>query len=247
MPWRGRLTRCLLRVKANSNLAILNLFARARRRLRHRLRRRTGARPRGRRRAPSGVSPASARRARKCAPRWRSRHPLLQRRIRQPSWNSSTKSPAAGPARAGVAARQSGRRPEDASLHLHRPQDRQVRRCLRGGLPLYRRAAALPHLEMKGIDCHIGSQLLDPAPAAEAAAKVLGLVDRTGRRPASHCRTHRPRRRHGHPLPRRSRRRPPTTWAPMLACWPAARKSCCSSRAARWSATPACCSRGSST
>jgi diaminopimelate decarboxylase len=44
-------------------------------------------------------------------------------------------------------------------------------------LPLYRRAAGLPHLEVRGIDCHIGSQLLDPAPAAEAAAKILGLVD----------------------------------------------------------------------
>jgi diaminopimelate decarboxylase len=44
-------------------------------------------------------------------------------------------------------------------------------------LALYRRARSLPHLEIHGIDCHIGSQLLDPAPAAEAAAKVLGLVD----------------------------------------------------------------------
>jgi len=43
---------------------------------------------------------------------------------------------------------------------------------------LYRRAAALPHIAEKGIDCHIGSQLLDPAPAAEAADKVLALVDR---------------------------------------------------------------------
>ncbi len=42
---------------------------------------------------------------------------------------------------------------------------------------LYRRAASLPGLEVRGIDCHIGSQLLDPLPAAEAAAKVLGLVD----------------------------------------------------------------------
>ena len=31
---------------------------------------------------------------------------------------------------------------------------------------LYRRAAALPHIAVTGIDCHIGSQLLDPAPAA---------------------------------------------------------------------------------
>ena len=43
---------------------------------------------------------------------------------------------------------------------------------------LYRRAAALPHIAVTGIDCHIGSQLLDPAPAAEATGKVLGLVDR---------------------------------------------------------------------
>lgn len=45
-------------------------------------------------------------------------------------------------------------------------------------LDLYRRAASLPHLRISGIACHIGSQLLDPAPMAEAAAKVLGLVDR---------------------------------------------------------------------
>ncbi len=44
-------------------------------------------------------------------------------------------------------------------------------------LALYRRAATLPHLRISGIACHIGSQLLDPAPMAEAAAKVLGLVD----------------------------------------------------------------------
>ena len=43
---------------------------------------------------------------------------------------------------------------------------------------LYVRAASLPHVALKGIDCHIGSQLLDPAPAAEAADKVLALVDR---------------------------------------------------------------------
>jgi diaminopimelate decarboxylase len=42
---------------------------------------------------------------------------------------------------------------------------------------LYRRARDLPHLEIRGIDCHIGSQLLDPQPAADAAAKVLELVD----------------------------------------------------------------------
>ncbi|MDQ8020313.1 MAG: diaminopimelate decarboxylase [Moraxellaceae bacterium] len=43
-------------------------------------------------------------------------------------------------------------------------------------LALYRRAAALPNLHISGIACHIGSQLLDGAPVAEAAEKVLGLV-----------------------------------------------------------------------
>ena len=44
-------------------------------------------------------------------------------------------------------------------------------------LPLYRRALTRPQLEIKGIACHIGSQLLDPAPAAEAAQKIIGLAD----------------------------------------------------------------------
>ena len=42
---------------------------------------------------------------------------------------------------------------------------------------LYRRATALKHIEIHGLDCHIGSQLLDPAPAAEAAEKILSLAD----------------------------------------------------------------------
>ena len=44
-------------------------------------------------------------------------------------------------------------------------------------LQLYQQAAALPHLHIRGIDCHIGSQLLDPAPALEAAEKIFALVD----------------------------------------------------------------------
>ncbi|MDR2261634.1 MAG: diaminopimelate decarboxylase [Azoarcus sp.] len=43
---------------------------------------------------------------------------------------------------------------------------------------LYQRAASLPHLRVRGIACHIGSQLLDPAPATEAARRILDLVDR---------------------------------------------------------------------
>jgi len=44
-------------------------------------------------------------------------------------------------------------------------------------LPLYRRAAALPHIEIVGIDFHLGSKMMDPAPAIEAAGKVLALLD----------------------------------------------------------------------
>jgi diaminopimelate decarboxylase len=44
-------------------------------------------------------------------------------------------------------------------------------------LALYRHAAALPNITISGIDCHIGSQLLDPAPFAEALDKILLLVD----------------------------------------------------------------------
>ncbi|MDR2838042.1 MAG: diaminopimelate decarboxylase [Azonexus sp.] len=44
-------------------------------------------------------------------------------------------------------------------------------------LALYRRAAALPHIAVTGIDCHIGSQLLDPSPFAEALDRILVLID----------------------------------------------------------------------
>lgn len=43
---------------------------------------------------------------------------------------------------------------------------------------LYRDAASRPNLRVTGIACHIGSQLLDPQPMADATAKVLGMVDR---------------------------------------------------------------------
>ena len=44
-------------------------------------------------------------------------------------------------------------------------------------LALYRRATALPNIAVAGIDCHIGSQLLDPAPFGEALNRVLALID----------------------------------------------------------------------
>jgi diaminopimelate decarboxylase len=42
---------------------------------------------------------------------------------------------------------------------------------------LYRLAASLPNLKVTGIDCHIGSQLTDLSPLADAADRVLALVD----------------------------------------------------------------------
>jgi diaminopimelate decarboxylase len=44
-------------------------------------------------------------------------------------------------------------------------------------LDCYRTAASLPHIEVVGIDCHIGSQLLDDAPLLEALDKVIELID----------------------------------------------------------------------
>ncbi len=48
-------------------------------------------------------------------------------------------------------------------------------------LRVYREAAALPHLHVKGIDCHIGSQLTETDPFAEALDRVLELVEALNR------------------------------------------------------------------
>ncbi len=45
-------------------------------------------------------------------------------------------------------------------------------------LAVYRRAAASPHLEVAGIDCHIGSQLTRTEPFVDALERVLALADR---------------------------------------------------------------------
>jgi diaminopimelate decarboxylase len=44
-------------------------------------------------------------------------------------------------------------------------------------LDLYRAATRLPQIEVIGIDCHIGSNLIEYAPLIEALDKMLGLVD----------------------------------------------------------------------
>ena len=48
-------------------------------------------------------------------------------------------------------------------------------------LDAYRRAAAFPHLRVAGIGCHIGSQILDTAPLEEALEKVLELAESIAR------------------------------------------------------------------
>jgi diaminopimelate decarboxylase len=45
-------------------------------------------------------------------------------------------------------------------------------------LDIYRQAADLPHLEVTGIDCHIGSQLTEVSPFVDALDRVLELVSR---------------------------------------------------------------------
>jgi len=47
-------------------------------------------------------------------------------------------------------------------------------------LDTYRAAAQLAHLEVAGIDCHIGSQLLDDAPLLEALDRLIELIDKLG-------------------------------------------------------------------
>jgi diaminopimelate decarboxylase len=45
-------------------------------------------------------------------------------------------------------------------------------------LEVYARAAELPHLHLRGVQTHIGSQILETEPFAEAAAKLVPLVEK---------------------------------------------------------------------
>jgi diaminopimelate decarboxylase len=48
-------------------------------------------------------------------------------------------------------------------------------------LAVYRRGAAMPHVRIAGIGCHIGSQILETSPLDEALERVLDLVDALAR------------------------------------------------------------------
>lgn len=49
---------------------------------------------------------------------------------------------------------------------------------IKRSLESYKKAVSLPHLEVVGIDCHIGSQLTSVAPFVDALAKVREYLDR---------------------------------------------------------------------
>ncbi len=44
-------------------------------------------------------------------------------------------------------------------------------------LGVYRQAASLSHLDVVGVDCHIGSQLTDASPLLEAMSRIVALAD----------------------------------------------------------------------
>ncbi len=48
---------------------------------------------------------------------------------------------------------------------------------IRAALAVYEHAALLPHVEIVGVDCHIGSQLTELTPFGDAMQRVLELVD----------------------------------------------------------------------
>jgi len=48
-------------------------------------------------------------------------------------------------------------------------------------LDAYRRASAMPHLHVTGIGCHIGSQILETAPLEEALDRILELAEALAR------------------------------------------------------------------
>ena len=50
--------------------------------------------------------------------------------------------------------------------------------ALADALALYRSAAGMANLRITGVDCHIGAQMTESAPAVAALQKMLGLVDR---------------------------------------------------------------------
>ena len=136
---------------------------------------------------------------------------------------------------------QSGRRSEDPPVHLDRPEGRQVRHRIR------RRAAAVPTRSGPAAPRRArhrhAHRLADHRPRTALRGGRQGV--RSGRSPERgryRARAHRPGWRHRHPLPRRGDDRAGRLrGGHPRSIWESASSSCCSSRAACWSAMPARC------
>ena len=66
-------------------------------------------------------------------------------------------------------------------------------------ISVYTQAASMPNIAVHGVDCHIGSQITELAPFIEALDLILGLVDALEAKNISHF-AYRRRRRHWHYL-----------------------------------------------
>ena len=150
----------------------------ARQRLRHRVGRRARARASPR---AAIAARSSSRASARATPRWRRRSP--------PASCASTSNRAASsiiwrrsPRRMGMRAPISFRVNPDVDPLTHPYiatglKDSKFGVALDDAHALYRRAAQMPSIVVRGIDMHIGSQITELAPYREAAARMLALVD----------------------------------------------------------------------
>ena len=166
-------------VKANGNLAVLELAGASRRGVRHRFRRRTvsrAARPAAI--PPRWFSPASARPRLKSTTRWRAG-----------IFNFNCESEPelalidALAHRRGAKARVALRVNPDVETDTH-DYISTGKLAHKFGIDIaeaegiYERARKHENLLLEGVSCHIGSLLLDPGPLMEAVDRVLALIDR---------------------------------------------------------------------
>ena len=152
----------------------------------------------------AGADPAQDRlrrasaRPRRDARRARGRHPDVQRRVGGRSSRRSSRSP-----RRSGGARRSPCASTPTSIRRPIPTSRPGMKKSKFGidigaaLAVYERAMRSPHLEVIGVDCHIGSQLTTIEPFVDALARVRELVGAAARaRRRDPLSRHRRRRRH---------------------------------------------------
>ena len=159
------------------------------------------------------------------------------------SWNCSRRWRAGRPQRAHQPARQPRRRPQDAPLHLHRPEGQQVRRRARTRAVAPTGAPRACRASRWGIDRHIGSQITETGPTSTRST-ACSTGRSGGEPPASPCTISTSAAAWASPTPTSSRR-PPRSWSSAMLARidtqrPRPPQAPCSSPAARWSATPAC-------